>query len=299
VTALVNNSGVLQASYKYNPYGGLISSIGALASANTMRFSSKPAILSATGSWGFYYYGYRFYDPLNQRWLNRDPLGERGGLNLYGFVGNDAANLFDPLGLLIHWHHLLPKAVFTQETLQALGLSGLDIHAAEWGWELDSVPHAKVHGLGWNEEWERWVNKMKLKGKPISKELLRCKTDSMIRKYDLGLHGKPASTPWKGRARYLRQLADKIRKNPQAVAGIGALAGFVISTATANANSIALQNQVVEWQTSAISGDAYGTQHHAPLIAELISDLSGSGLVSSSLALQLFDPPVRRTCVEK
>jgi hypothetical protein len=67
VTALVNTSGVLQASCKYNPYGGLFSSIGALASANTMRFSSKPAILSATGSWGFYYYGYQFYDPLNQR----------------------------------------------------------------------------------------------------------------------------------------------------------------------------------------------------------------------------------------
>jgi RHS repeat-associated protein len=89
VTALVNSSGVLVASYRYNPYGGLISSSGALASANTMRFSSKPAIFSSSGAWGFYYYGYRFYDPLNQRWLNRDPLEEGGGLNLYGFVGRE------------------------------------------------------------------------------------------------------------------------------------------------------------------------------------------------------------------
>ena len=51
VTALMNSAGVLQASYKYNPYGGLISSSGTLAGANTMRFSSKPAIFSATGSY--------------------------------------------------------------------------------------------------------------------------------------------------------------------------------------------------------------------------------------------------------
>ena len=83
VTALMNSPGVLQASYKYNPYGGLISSSGPLAGANTMRFSSKPAILSATGAWGFYYYGYRFYDPGRQRWLNRVLLGAGGGVNGY------------------------------------------------------------------------------------------------------------------------------------------------------------------------------------------------------------------------
>jgi RHS repeat-associated protein len=99
VTALVNSSGVLQASYKYNPYGGLISSSGTLASANRMRFSSKPAVFSSGGSWGFYYYGYRFYDPLNQRWLNRDPLEEGGGVNLYGFVLGDPLNHLDLYGM--------------------------------------------------------------------------------------------------------------------------------------------------------------------------------------------------------
>lgn len=32
-------------------------------------------------------------------WLSRDPLGEQGGLNLYGFVGNDPINKWDYLGL--------------------------------------------------------------------------------------------------------------------------------------------------------------------------------------------------------
>ncbi len=32
-------------------------------------------------------------------WLSPDPLGEAGGINLYGYVGNDPINLWDPLGL--------------------------------------------------------------------------------------------------------------------------------------------------------------------------------------------------------
>jgi uncharacterized protein RhaS with RHS repeats len=48
---------------------------------------------------GFLYYGYRYYDPQTGRWPSRDPIGERGGVNLYGFVGNDGLNYFDLFGL--------------------------------------------------------------------------------------------------------------------------------------------------------------------------------------------------------
>jgi uncharacterized protein RhaS with RHS repeats len=34
-----------------------------------------------------------------QRWLNQDPIGERGGINLYGFVGNNPVSSIDPRGL--------------------------------------------------------------------------------------------------------------------------------------------------------------------------------------------------------
>ena len=43
-------------------------------------------------------YGFRFYSPSQGRWLNRDPIEEAGGLNLYGFVGNDPVNRWDYLG---------------------------------------------------------------------------------------------------------------------------------------------------------------------------------------------------------
>jgi RHS repeat-associated protein len=43
-------------------------------------------------------YGYRYYDPLTGRWPSRDPIEEEGGMNLYGFVGNDGVSRWDLLG---------------------------------------------------------------------------------------------------------------------------------------------------------------------------------------------------------
>jgi RHS repeat-associated protein len=45
------------------------------------------------------YYGYRYYTPQIGRWINRDPIEEKGGFNLYNFLGNDGVNKFDLLGL--------------------------------------------------------------------------------------------------------------------------------------------------------------------------------------------------------
>jgi hypothetical protein len=40
-----------------------------------------------------------FYNPQAGRWLNRDPIGERGGVNLHVFVGNEAVGHVDLHGL--------------------------------------------------------------------------------------------------------------------------------------------------------------------------------------------------------
>jgi hypothetical protein len=45
------------------------------------------------------FYGFRYYDPETGRWPNRDPMEERGGLNLYGFVRNNGINAWDLFGL--------------------------------------------------------------------------------------------------------------------------------------------------------------------------------------------------------
>jgi RHS repeat-associated protein len=96
VTYMLNSSQAKVAEYRYDPFGKTTYSNGSLASANVYRFSSKEAHVAS----GMYYYGFRFYDPNLQRWLNRDPIGEEGGLNLYGFVENDPVNDMDAFGLL-------------------------------------------------------------------------------------------------------------------------------------------------------------------------------------------------------
>jgi hypothetical protein len=40
-----------------------------------------------------------FYNPTTGRWLSRDPIGERGGVGLYGFLRNDSVRRIDVLGL--------------------------------------------------------------------------------------------------------------------------------------------------------------------------------------------------------
>jgi len=59
--------------------------------------------------------GYRYYSPEISRWLSRDPIGEQGGWNLYGFVGNDSANEVDILGLITatKWAECTGQALLT------------------------------------------------------------------------------------------------------------------------------------------------------------------------------------------
>ena len=44
--------------------------------------------------------GHRFYSPGTARWLSRDPIEERGGNNLYAFVGNIPLSAVDTHGLV-------------------------------------------------------------------------------------------------------------------------------------------------------------------------------------------------------
>lgn len=48
---------------------------------------------------GLYYYRARHYSPTLGRFLQVDPIGYSGGINLYAYVNNDPLNLLDPFGL--------------------------------------------------------------------------------------------------------------------------------------------------------------------------------------------------------
>jgi RHS repeat-associated protein len=96
VAALVNTANsAFGAIYEYDPYGQLMHSEGAEAANNPFQFSTKYKDRET----GLVYYGHRYYDPSFGRFINRDPSEEAGGLNLYGFVGNNSVNDWDYLGL--------------------------------------------------------------------------------------------------------------------------------------------------------------------------------------------------------
>ena len=95
VTALVNFSDAsLSARYECGPFGEPIRLTGVMADANALRFSTK----LTDAETGMLYYGYRFYYPSIGRWLNRDPIDEKGGVNLYGFLSNDPLDYIDTDG---------------------------------------------------------------------------------------------------------------------------------------------------------------------------------------------------------
>ena len=95
LTEMFDSTGANVAHYEYDAFGQTINSSGSLKDEFTFRFSTK----YFDDETGLYYYGFRYYNPVTGRWLNRDPIGEHGGLNLYGFVGNNGVSWFDYLGM--------------------------------------------------------------------------------------------------------------------------------------------------------------------------------------------------------
>jgi RHS repeat-associated protein len=95
LSAIDASNGTVAATYEYGPFGEPLRATGPAATANPFRFSTKYTDVET----GLLYYGLRYYNPSTGRWLSRDPINERGGINLYGMIGNDAVNGVDFLGL--------------------------------------------------------------------------------------------------------------------------------------------------------------------------------------------------------
>jgi RHS repeat-associated protein len=83
------HAGAVTNTYAYGPFGETNPLAGPAFRYTGQRLDADT---------GLYYYRARHYAPTLGRFLQFDPIGYAGGLNLYGYVGNDPVNLTDPSG---------------------------------------------------------------------------------------------------------------------------------------------------------------------------------------------------------
>jgi RHS repeat-associated protein len=72
---------------------------------------------------GFVHVGARWYDPSTGRFLERDPMSVRGGMNLYAYVEGNPLSRIDPLGLRggIDWGYENPSVLLERWGNKQLG----------------------------------------------------------------------------------------------------------------------------------------------------------------------------------
>ncbi len=107
VISVIDSSQSPVAGYRYDAFGKLMAESGTLD--QPFMFSTK----RYDAGTGLSYYGYRYYSAAIGRWITRDPIGEAGGINLYGFVQNDPVNAVDPEGLFVLPIMLTPGAALS------------------------------------------------------------------------------------------------------------------------------------------------------------------------------------------
>jgi RHS repeat-associated protein len=93
-SVVTDSGGTLAARFDYDPYGNSVVTDGKM----NVDFGYTGHYFHARS--GLNLTLYRAYNPALGRWISRDPIGEAGRVNLYGYVENNPVNSVDPLGLI-------------------------------------------------------------------------------------------------------------------------------------------------------------------------------------------------------
>ena len=143
VTRYLSVNGGALARYSYDAFGRLIARAG--RRANFFRHRFPPTYFDSET--GLYYYGRRFYSPLLKRWLNRDPIEEEGGENVFEFCEGNPVSFFDVQGLFT-WE------IWKKVVVYDLGYIGKNSpphdYISGWGQRISSRNALAVTGLFWD-----------------------------------------------------------------------------------------------------------------------------------------------------
>jgi RHS repeat-associated protein len=94
VVALSNSAGNITSQYSYDPFGNTTGYGG--PSTNAFEYTGRE-----NDGTGLYFYRARYYSPQFGRFVSEDPIGFRGGVNRYAYVGNNPIGRSDPSGDVI------------------------------------------------------------------------------------------------------------------------------------------------------------------------------------------------------
>jgi RHS repeat-associated protein len=91
--AVVDGSGVVQTQYTYEPFGK--TTVTGAANSNPYQFTGR----ENDGVAGLYFHRARYFSPALGRFISQDPIGFRGGINLYAYANNAPIDFADACGL--------------------------------------------------------------------------------------------------------------------------------------------------------------------------------------------------------
>jgi len=232
-----------------------------------------------TASLGLYYARQRYYDPQLGRFLNQDPVGFVGGLNMYAYAENSPTNFVDPEGLDISFANTWG--------IGATEFAGLMHSFVDWvyqvsGLQLDIVGNSVRLS-------NRDVNFCGTSGS--ARQLIQQMLDSP-QNVVLGLtnsHSLPGKSPG------------------GAAAGIRAQGGFphqIVFDVLANVNSLdsaiaggQFVHEIAEAYAEA-KGQAFSSAHRSAIASEnsYLGDISASGL--NRRGDSVLSAPNRGACID-